>query len=131
MEDNSFHEGSSRTLMVAVVDGRLLVGNKRLGRSLDVNEYVLDAGHSTSDCSATRPISLTLLEGQVAIVQAFIVRDIHYRGWNGENEFSLPAVAGYRLLGDNVSNSSDARQRWPEGVPVESIVGRVDASTDK
>ncbi len=122
---------SSRTLIVAAVDGRLLVGNERFSRSLDVNEYVLDGIDSTSDCSATKPISLTILDGQVSILQASIVRDIHYRGWNGENEFSLPAVAGYRLLGDNVSNSSDSRQRWPEGVPADSIVGRVNATLNK
>ncbi len=117
----------TRTLMVAMVDGRLLVGTERSGYSLAMADCLVETNlRAESECSSTRPISLTVLEGRCSIMQAFIVRDIHYRGSNGEDEFSLGVVDGYHLLGDNVSSSSDSRQRWPDGVPAELILGRVE-----
>jgi Signal peptidase, peptidase S26 len=118
------------SLIVAVVDGRLLVGSEQSGHALDINEFQMDSQKVPSSCSAVKPISLTVLDGQASIKQAFIVRDIHYRGKNGETEWELPSVAGYHLLGDNVSNSSDSRDRWPDGVLAESIIGRVEAATN-
>jgi hypothetical protein len=38
---------------------------------------------------------------------------------------------GYHLLGDNVSNSWDSRQRWPQGVSREWILGRLAPPTDR
>jgi hypothetical protein len=111
--------------MVAFVDGRLLIGGDRFGRALEIRDIRSDDRLLPSECSPSKPISLRMLQGRLCILQAFVVRDIHYRGWNGEDEFRLPAVAGYRLLGDNVSNSADSRQRWPEGIPSESIIGRI------
>jgi DNA-directed RNA polymerase subunit RPC12/RpoP len=124
-----FHrEPYSPSLTVAVVDGRLLVGTEGSGHALDIHECVFDSStDKSSHCSASKPISLTILDGQVTIMQAFIVRDIHYRGGSQENEYVFPSVSGYCVLGDNVSNSSDSRDRWPDGVPRELIVGRIES----
>ncbi len=123
-----YHElPDSLSLIVAAVDGRLLAGTEHAGQAIDINECVLDSLYTHSNCSATQPISFRMLGGEISISQALIVRDIHYRGGNDETEFAFPPVDGYCLLGDNVSNSSDSRHRWPDGVSARSIVGRVES----
>ena len=116
----------SRTIVVAMVDGRMLVGTDRSAQSLSPADFILDSKVAPlTACSVLTPIAMTVLEGSLSIKQAIVIRDIHYRGWQGEETFSLPATEGYHLFGDNVSSSSDSRNRWPNGVPAEWILGRI------
>ena len=116
----------SRSIIVAMVDGRMLVGNERYFQPISISD--LDDNSEASEahnCSADTPITLAILDGELSIVQAIVVRDIHYRGWHGVGAFTLPATSSYHVLGDNVSNSGDSRQRWPDGVSPNWIIGRV------
>jgi hypothetical protein len=111
------------SIIVAAVDGRMLVGTRRFAGEMEFDDTPSMA--SESGCSITRPIGLRVQKGSLSVMQALIVRDIHYRGPNGEIAFDFPQVRGVHVLGDNVSNSFDSRQRWPDGLALDSIVGRV------
>jgi len=110
-----------------MVDGRILVGTAQQAVSLNLADYAASnsGNHTAAACSSTTPIVLSLFDGIVSIENASIVRDIHYRGPHGEVKFELPALGGFHVLGDNVSNSFDSRQRWPNGVSSDIIVGKV------
>ncbi len=115
-----------KTVIVAMVDGRVLVGNDQRFLPFNISNLIVGTDSSEQNpCSADTPITLKILEGELSIMQAIVVRDIHYRGWHGETEFTLPATNGYHVLGDNVSNSADSRQRWPDGVSPNWIIGRI------
>ncbi len=115
-----------RTMVVAMVDGRVLIGNDRGFQPFCLSDFVCNSDASEQEnCSADTPFTLAILEGELTIVHAIVVRDVHYRGWHGEAEFILPATTGYQVLGDNVSNSADSRQRWPDGVSADWIIGRI------
>ncbi len=114
-----------QTLVLAHVDGRFLGG-------IDGREVEVQACRGVfPDASGEQPVGLRLLRGSLAIRAAEILRDIHYRGPRGEEEFALDPGLGYHLLGDNVSNSWDSRQRWPQGVSREWILGRLAPPTDR
>jgi hypothetical protein len=114
-----------QTLVFAHVDGRFLGGID--GREVEVQT----CRGSFPGASGEQPVGLRLLRGSLAIRAAEILRDIHYRGPRGEEEFALDPVLGYHLLGDNVANSWDSRQRWPQGISREWILGRLPPPADR
>jgi signal peptidase I len=127
---------------VAFVDDRILVGDDRSMVLLGADQAskapaspvplpevispdALETDRSEQVLTPISPIAIRIDSGNLDVRRALILRDIHYRGAEGETYFELPTVPGYHLLGDNVSNSSDSRQRWPDGVSAEKIVGRI------
>ncbi len=54
-----------------------------------------------------------------------VFRDVHYRGPLGELDYTLDATEGYQVLGDHVAGSLDSRQTYRQGIPRDSILGRV------
>lgn len=116
-ESQSFFE--SEILIAAYVDHRLLVGTESDG--LPIKPFRAAAG----DVSPATPVSVRLVSGGLRIKSAHILRDICYRGADGQSELALPGVIGYHLIGDNTAVSFDSRRRWPNGVARENIVGRV------
>jgi Signal peptidase, peptidase S26 len=117
---NWLSKPNSPFLSVAHVDGRVIASVGRKSLSVQV---VLEASGMVSPAV---PFAFTLVHGILCVRKAHVVRDLVYRGENGEEEFTLPSVFGYHLLGDGVPISHDSRQRWPNGVPRAWILGRVD-----
>lgn len=60
---------------------------------------------------------------------AWVIRDLHYTGPNGETDFLVtsggPDAAGLIVLGDNPAIAYDSRQRWPGGLPSDSVIGQL------
>lgn len=113
---DSFHQP---VIVMAFVDGRWMLGDDSKAGIINV------PATEAADLSPEQPFAVSRLLGNVSVRRAFVLRDIHYRGIDGEADLELPGGIGYHLLGDNVSNSLDSRQRWPNGVPRPQIVGRV------
>jgi len=71
------------------------------------------------------PIEIAPISGSLAIDQLLVFRDIHYRG-NGDLETQIWEPSDQLIvLGDNVSASSDSRDRWPDGLPTQAVKGVV------
>ncbi|MCY2974257.1 MAG: S26 family signal peptidase [Planctomycetota bacterium] len=122
-------------MLVAVVDGRLLVASfDHKNRFVNSAEWDLYACLDTSDqfvdaqASAMRPIVISVHGGNPNMTSMSIVRDIHYRGPRGEDDFALPVVNAFHVLGDNVSISSDSRSELSTGIDRNLINGRVVAT---
>ncbi len=113
-------KANSPFISVAYVDGRVIANLGRKPLALQVTR------NSSEIVSPSVPLAFSVLRGNLGISKAHVVRDLVYRGENGEEEFTLPRVFGYHLLGDGVPISHDSRQRWPNGVPRAWILGRVD-----
>ncbi len=116
-------------LLVAYVDGRWLTklyGNGSNERSfhLDQKEILVDSEES-SDLQSTCPVAVHWVIARARIEEVNILRDIFYRGPDGEVDYELPVVDGFTVLGDNVSNSLDSRTEFPEGVDTKWILGRI------
>lgn len=107
-------------LYVAWLDGRL-VANVLLTPA--------NAGDFASvPVTAGRPLGIRpSSQGEVAIAELRVIRDLHLLGPPGEElEWTAPRLADNRffVLGDNVPASLDSRDA-PAGVPRGAIVGRV------
>lgn len=113
-------KANSPFVSVAYVDGRVIASLGRRPLAVQV------ARNESGIVSPSIPLAFSVLRGNLGITKAHVVRDLVYRGENGEEEFTLPRVFGYHLLGDGVPISHDSRQRWPNGVPRAWILGRVD-----
>lgn len=120
-------------LLVAFVDGRLLsevfpVQNSEYVFTQSVTVESESLPVETSESKSTLNDSLIELEissTDYKVIDAQIVRDVHYRGPSGENEFAFPLVDGFHVLGDNISSSIDSRTDLSSGVPFEWIEGKV------
>jgi DNA-directed RNA polymerase subunit RPC12/RpoP len=108
------------TITIAYIDGRIVAsfGKETLGFQM-VRQF-------SQKVTTLNPVGIVLSKGSLSIQKARIFRDLYYRGPNGEEDFALRPVLGYHLLGDSVPNSYDSRQRWPNGVPREWILGRIE-----
>ena len=73
--------------------------------------------------SSQQPLAIMIQSDRVRAIEIKIFRDVQYRGPRGEGEYSFEPVAGYQVLGDNVSASLDSRQIYPHGIAAEQIVG--------
>jgi signal peptidase I len=120
-------DSSARWLVVMRSDGDGIVGDQQsewMRETLPESEE--DEGESSAIERNTAPIVMQCLQGSVPIRQWLVFRDIHYRGDRDTAYQRLQANDGVVVLGDNVSLSSDSRQRWPDGLPLESIRGVVE-----
>lgn len=109
---------------IAMVDGYLVAGcqNAEWFR----RKLSLKAEDSTSVKVGVKfPIEIAPISGRLAIDQLIVFRDIHYRG-NGDSETQNWEPGDQLIvLGDNVSASSDSRDRWPDGLPTQAVKGVV------
>jgi hypothetical protein len=123
--------GLSRVL-VAAVDGRIVVAafNENgiaLGERYWPQYECLDQSgrFEQADCGMERPVAVAIEGSYLDLASVDIVRDIHYRGPRGENEYDLPRVPALHVLGDNVSIASDSRSELSAGVERRLITGRI------
>ena len=117
-------ENQSIWLVVAMVDGELIVGSQDeewLRTKLPKNE--VDVDNATE---VTRPsIVLSVPTGRLVVDQLLVFRDIYYRGQFDSGTQTWEPGDHIVVLGDNVSASSDSRDRWPDGLPTNTVKGIV------
>lgn len=111
-------------IVMAMVDGYLLIGSQD-EEWLRAKLPLITADVPLSESHENGPIEVTSISGSLEIDQLLVFRDIYYRG-NGDSD-TQTWVPGERIvvLGDNVSASSDSRDRWPDGLPPNSVKGVV------
>lgn len=111
-------------ITIAMVDGYLIAGcqneewfRTKLSPKSDDSE--------TKDSEVSSPIEIIPISGELAIDQLLVFRDIHYRGQGDSETQTWEPSDQLIVLGDNVSASSDSRDRWPNGLPTKAIKGVV------
>ena len=109
---------------IAMVDGYLVAGSQNeewFRTKLPSKEEALAMEKLTNNS----PIEIVPISGNLEIDQLLVFRDIHYRG-QGDSETQIwePSVR-LVVLGDNVSSSSDSRDRWPIGLATKAVKGVV------
>ena len=110
--------------VIAMVDGQLIVGSQdeewlRTTLTRPTEEIELD------DMSAQSPIEIEINSGNFAVDQLLVFRDVFYRGHGDSESQSLGSGEQLVVLGDNVSASSDSRDRWPNGMSPNALKGVV------
>lgn len=117
-------QGKSVWIVMAMIDGHLIAGSQD-EEWLRTKLPMLDTNATISEIGAKAPIEVTAISGRLAIDQLIVFRDIFYRG-NGDSTAQSWAPGDQLVvLGDNVSASSDSRDRWPDGLPTYSAKGVV------
>ncbi len=117
-------EDQSLWIAIVMVDGHLIVGSQSeewLRAKLPSLNDVLthDDDHFQS------PISIEIISGRLALDQLLVFRDVFYRGQGDSVAQTWESGERVVVLGDNVSASSDSRDRWPDGLSPSSIKGVV------
>jgi hypothetical protein len=117
-------------IVIAMIDGFLIVGNQNeewLRRELPSTEVDgSPLSSQTTVLSETKaPISIKPIAGKLAVDQLLVFRDLYYRGNGDSARQTWEPSEQIILLGDNVSSSSDSRNRWPEGLSPNAVKGVV------
>lgn len=125
---------SSIRIVVAHVDSAVRVGIEGgeeqwwqwPAPSLSQSE-VTEEKQSQSAVSESQPLQIRWSKEGGHLNKASVVRDVHYRGPNGELtwEATVPSAHLY-LLGDHPAGSLDSRQQGPLRFESNSLVGRVE-----
>lgn len=115
-------EDKSIWIVVAMIDGSLIAGSQEEEwMRMKLPTMTADIGQDKEE--AMPPIEITAVSGSLAIDQLLVFRDIYYRGNGDSDKQSWASGEGIVVLGDNVSASSDSRDRWPDGLPPNSVKG--------
>ena len=115
-------QDSSIWIVVVMVDGHLVVGSQE-EEWLRMKLPLLEADATQKAEEATSPIEIAAISGRMEIDQLLVFRDIYYRGNGDSDSQSWDPSDRIVVLGDNVSASSDSRDRWPDGLPTNSAKG--------
>lgn len=115
-------EDRSIWIVVAMVDGNLIAGSQE-EEWLRMKLPLLKTELAEDENRAKPPIEITAVAGSLAIDQLLVFRDIYYRGNGDSATQSWEPNDRIVVLGDNVSASSDSRDRWPDGLPPNSVRG--------
>lgn len=125
--NDSHHAFDPQWIIVAMVDGRLLVGDQT-GNGFAHSLSALTGGEREEQRDlASRTIAIVSNEDGLEFDLAMIFRDVVYRGYGDLAQETIPAGPGYVVLGDNISISDDSRGpagsqvRW-EGDRIRGIV---------
>lgn len=109
-------------IVIAMLDGHLVAGSEK-EEWLRMKLPLLTAQVTQSGNEAASPIEITAVSGHIETDQLLVFRDIFYRGNGDSNSQSWEPGDRIVMLGDNVSASSDSRDRWPDGLPPSSARG--------
>ena len=111
-------------LAIAMVDGYLVAGSPdeewfRAKLPTKVMDMTIE------NLKIQYPIEISPISGNLKLDQLLVFRDIHYRGQaDSESQVWEPGDQ-LVVLGDNVSCSSDSRDRWPDGLSPKAAKGVV------
>ncbi len=111
-------------IVIAMIDGYLVAGSQD-EEWLRTKLPLLDTDSTKSESGPQAPIEVKAISGRLAIDQLIVFRDIFYRGNCDSDVQSWAPSDQLVVLGDNVSVSSDSRDRWPDGLPTHSAKGVV------
>lgn len=111
-------------IVIAMIDGYLVAGSQDK-EWLRTKLPFLDSDRTKGDREAKAPIEITAISGSLAMDQLIVFRDIFYRGNGDSDKQSWAPGEQLIVLGDNVSASSDSRDRWQDGLPTNSVKGVV------
>ncbi len=117
-------EDHSLWIAIVMVDGHLVVGSQDeewLRTKLLSRNGLLDHDHDPVQV----PISIEIFSGILELDQLLVFRDVFYRGQGDSMTQTWESGERVVVLGDNVSASSDSRDRWPDGLSPNSIKGVV------
>ncbi len=112
-------------IIVAMIDDFLVVGDQDeewMRIALPESEAGMQR---IPPVARTVPIAIGALSGELSLDQLLVFRDIHYRGQGDSSSQTWLPSPGVVVLGDNVSMSSDSRDRWLEGLRPNAIRGVV------
>jgi len=120
-------------IVLAMIDGYLAAGNQNeewLRRTLpaaetEINRLKESSKQSPRAVPRGAPITIETISGKLSVDQLLVFRDILYRGNGDSVQQTWEPDDRVIVLGDNVSASSDSRDRWPEGLLPNAIKGVV------
>jgi Signal peptidase, peptidase S26 len=108
-------------LAIAMVDGYLVAGSPK-------EEWMrkkLPQETSIANLTIQYPIEISPISGNLHLDQLLVFRDIYYRGQGDSGSQVWEPGDQLVVLGDNVSCSSDSRDRWPDGLSPKAAKGVV------
>jgi hypothetical protein len=114
-------EALGNWIIVYHVDGFLLVGDEH-------HEWLRQAIEPTEDTDRNREtarIHVEFGDASSPYERLLIFRDIEWRGVLDSSSQEWPSEPGIVVLGDNVSASSDSRDRWSERPGLDAVKGVV------
>ncbi len=117
-------EDQSLWIAIVMVDGHLVVGSQDeewFRTKFSSGNDVLDHAHD----HVQAPICIEIISGKLELDQLLVFRDVFYRGQGDSITQTWESGERVVVLGDNVSASSDSRDRWPDGLSPSSIKGVV------
>ena len=113
-------------IVIGMIDGHLIGGSQdEEWFRLELPDPSSDKSSASAKANSSPPITISAASGRLELDQLLVFHDIHYRGQNDSVSQSWPSHDRLVVLGDNVSSSSDSRDRWPEGLPSYSAKGVV------
>jgi hypothetical protein len=119
-------------LVCAIVDGYLVVGSEKdewyraeLSQWPIGEDETKSNFHDDDENKAVVLFSSTSNESTTAAEKLLLFRDLEWRGVNDARSQSWDKESGIVLLGDNISCSSDSRDRWLERPALTVIKGVV------
>jgi hypothetical protein len=128
-------DSGSHWLIVAVMDGHLLVGDPYVecvreeltsDSTLTTASAVLSEDlNGASGLAPKSPLTIEAIDGEFKLESILVFRDVVYRGREDAESQDWDAQDGVILLGDNVSCSSDSRDRWPNRLSIQAVKGVV------
>lgn len=99
-------------IVVTMVDGFLLVGTPTT-EWMRIPLEARDANVEAKDGNCRSVVGIECKSGVLRVENVLVFRDIFYRGQLDSPTQEWDAEDGIVLLGDNVSASTDSRDRWP------------------
>ena len=99
-------------IVVAMVDGFLLVGTPTT-EWMRIPLETRDANVEAKDWNCRPVVGIECKSGVLRVENVLVFRDIFYLGHLDSPTQEWDAEDGIVLLGDNVSTSTDSRDRWP------------------
>jgi hypothetical protein len=114
---------SLKWIIVAMIDGRMLIGDESGGCFAISLESLRSTNLSSMQEESRQMIRISEAVDIPEIDLALVFRDLVHRGYGDTAEETIPAGPGFVLLGDNVSISDDSR--GPAGHSVRWDIARL------
>jgi signal peptidase I len=101
--------GFSQWIIVACIDGRVLVGDEFGTCFASPLESMRSAVEDDPPTTKKQSMTISSMKELPTMDLVLVFRDLVYRGYGDTAEETIPAGPGYVVLGDNISISDDSR----------------------